>query len=263
MIKQTLKFVGVIGIFAAVYLWYAIGIAHLPEIFPRQQSEPTIKITIDKALSFDTWDYYVETVMLPLQAATEGQTVEITYNYCPGGLVSLQNVIGAEMSYTKAHVVSTFNGFNASSCGYLPFMADTLVIRHDTLFMWHQGFIVTNEGWTRLGRKYMNIPWLTDADVRKMERLRLDMILTHQEMEEFKDGEDVWLSGQQICTRLAKEKLVGYELPLMVKKDAQRCIIKGAKSPLIGPNPIVDKLIDLYYTIRYVIIDAIIGDEDE
>lgn len=148
----------------------------------------------------DNSDPYLWKLIYELKKASDEDEITITINSPGGGAMITEEIVGA-MQHTKAKLHVIVDGLAASAGGIIAVARpDVLTIKKDSEFMVHYAISMDNGG--------QMIPTTDPATYaldKWIERLYLGL-LTPTELIQIQGGQMVWITADQMSTRLCSAR---------------------------------------------------------
>lgn len=137
-----------------------------------------------------------------LRTAPEGTTTTLHIN-TPGGIIDSALMIIDAIKQTKAKVVAHLTGTVASAGTIISLACDELVLGDHLTFMIHN---YSSSGISGKGHELKAYQQFVDVNLEKAFRDFYVGFLTDKEMSSVIDGQDLWMTKEEVATRWIKKK---------------------------------------------------------
>ena len=157
-----------------------------------------------------------------LRYATKGKTINVLVTNSPGGRISTYHYLHYKMKYSKGKVMVYTQGTVASAAAMISFSGDYMVVRHNTIFVFHAVRYYSN------GKVIIPTPDNINT-ARKRRMFALTKMLfnrigrhnfTKRQWRGIMYGMDVYIGGKKFCKQAVKYKII---------QKKTYCVIKGLK----------------------------------
>lgn len=160
----------------------------------------THKYEIYLGSSFDAPEEYFKIFHLLTHAKKEDEFVFYLNSY--GGRVDTGIQFAAKLSKTKAHTKTVVESPCYSMGAIFPFLTKEVEMHDHTFLMWHDASI--GFGRQKLNEINMNVTVFRDLFLGMLKK-HCSEVLTETEIENISNGQDVYLTKEQIQARLRKK----------------------------------------------------------
>lgn len=161
--------------------------------------------------------------MQKLRSAKEGDAIKLVIKENYGGDANVLKMLNDAISQSKAFVVVSVKHFGLSCGTYIAAQGNLFFLSNDSLLLFHTGQHGSGIKTTNKGNS-VNDPDNEEAFamVTKVFEPYTNWI-TAAERERFKQGDDIYVTGKEICNRVD-----GRNAPILYRfRDG--CVIKGLK----------------------------------